>query len=68
MAESSPKGKKTLWEKEKLFITSNLSFSYSVFQTPAQGLLGNGVNPLPDNKILDWSKLKRIEHNILKCI
>ena len=26
------------------------------------------VNLLPDKKILDWSKLKRIEDNILKCI
>ena len=26
------------------------------------------VNPLPDNKILDWSKLKQIAYNILKCI
>ena len=25
-------------------------------------------NPLPDNKILDWSKLKQIADNILKCI
>ena len=26
------------------------------------------LNPLPDNKILDWSKLKQIADNILKCI
>ena len=26
------------------------------------------INPLPDNKILDWSKLKQIADNILKCI
>ena len=26
------------------------------------------VNPLPDNKILDWSKLKQIADDILKCI
>ena len=25
-------------------------------------------NPLPDNKILDWSKLKQIADDILKCI
>ena len=31
MAESSPKGLKTLWEKEKLLVTSNFSFSHSVF-------------------------------------
>ena len=27
-----------------------------------------GINPLPDNKILDWSKLKQIADDILKCI
>ena len=26
------------------------------------------VNPLPDDKILDWSKLKQIAKDILKCI
>ena len=26
------------------------------------------VNPLPDNKILDWSELKQIAHDTLKCI
>ena len=26
------------------------------------------INPLPDNKILDWSKLKQIADDILKCI
>ena len=25
-------------------------------------------NPLPDDKILDWSKLKQIADVILKCI
>ena len=28
----SHKGKKTLWEKEKLLVTSNFSFSHNVFQ------------------------------------
>ena len=32
MGESSPKGLKTLWEKEKLLVTSNFSFSHSVFK------------------------------------
>ena len=31
--ESSPKWLKTLWEKEKLLVTSNFSFSHSVFKT-----------------------------------
>ena len=26
------------------------------------------LNPLPDDKILDWSKLKQISDDILKCI
>ena len=26
------------------------------------------VNPLPDHKILDWSKLKQTADGILKCI
>ena len=32
MAESYPNGLKTLWEKKKLLITSNFSFSHSVFK------------------------------------
>ena len=33
MAESSSKGEeKTLWEKEKLLVVNNFSFSHSVFQ------------------------------------
>ena len=31
-AESYPKGQKTLWEMEKLLVTSNFSFSHSVFK------------------------------------
>ena len=32
MAESFLNGKKTLWEKEKLLVMSNFSFSHSVFR------------------------------------
>ena len=32
MAENYPSGQKTLWEKEKLLVTSNFSFSHSVFK------------------------------------
>ena len=28
----------------------------------------SSVNSLPDDKILDWSKLKQIADDILKCI
>ena len=27
-----------------------------------------GFNPLPDDKILDWSKLKQIADDIWKCV
>ena len=52
MAESSPKGWKTLWEKEKLLVTSNFSFFHSVFKRLVlqtgknQGLFGKGLNEL----------------------
>ena len=32
MAESCQNGSKILWEKEKLLVTSNFSFSHSVFK------------------------------------
>ena len=41
--------KKTLWEKEKLLVTSNFSFSYSVFKRLVQqtrenqGLFGKDI-------------------------
>ena len=49
MAESSLQGKKTFCEKEKLLITCNFSFSYSIFKTlqmrthKNQGLFGKGM-------------------------
>ena len=49
MAESSPNGLKTLWEKEKLLVTSDFSFSHSVFKKLVlqtgknQGLFGKGL-------------------------
>ena len=49
MAESSPNRWKTLWEKEKLLVTGNFSFSRSVFKRPVlqahknQGLFGKGL-------------------------
>ena len=50
MAGIYPNGEKTLWEKEKLLITSNFSFSHSVFKRlvlqtlKSQGLFGKGLN------------------------
>ena len=49
MAESSLNGKKPLWEKEKLLVTSNFSFSHSVLKgivlqtRKNQGLFGKGL-------------------------
>ena len=49
MAESYLNGQKTLWEKEKLLVTSNFSFSHSVFKIiepqtrKNQGLFGKGL-------------------------
>ena len=49
MAESNPKGWKTLWEKEKLLVTGNFSFSHSAFKRLVmqtrkdQGLFGKDL-------------------------
>ena len=49
LEESYPYGLKTLWEKDKLLVTSNFSFSHSVFnRLVSQGrqkasLCGNGL-------------------------
>ena len=53
MEESSSNGLKTLWEKEKLLVKSNFSFSNSVFKRLVlqtcknQGLFGKGLNNDP---------------------
>ena len=91
MAESYLNEQKTLWEKEQLLVTSNFSFSHSVFKKielqthKNEGLFRKGFmlsldtlaksneytglvifnfNPLPDDNILDWSKLKQIADDI----
>ena len=49
MTESSSKGCKTLWEKEKLLVMNNFSFSHRVFKVPLlqtrknKGLFGRGL-------------------------
>ena len=35
---------------------------------PRSPLFADAFNPLPDEKILDWSKLKEIADDISKCI
>ena len=62
--ERSPNGKKTLQEKEKLLVTSNFSFSLSVFkrlvlQTRGnQGLFGKGLTLSQTTNFIDFSKWK----------
>ena len=58
MAESYLNGKKTLWEKEKLLVTSNFSFSRRVYKRLVlhtgknQGLFGKGLSyPVLSNAI-----------------
>ena len=57
MAESSPTGEKTLWEKEKLLVSSNFSFFHSVFKRPVlqtrknQGLFGKGLKVICEDNI-----------------
>ena len=43
MVESSSKGKKTLWEKEKLHVTSNSSFSHCFQKTVLQTRKNKGL-------------------------
>ena len=55
MMESSPKGKKNPWEKEKLLVTSIFFFSQSVFKRHVlqtcknQGFFGKGLKPFVIN-------------------
>ena len=57
MAESFPNEWKTLWEKDKLLVTSNLSFSHSVFKRLAlmlcknQALFEKGLNDCQMTKL-----------------
>ena len=69
MAESYLNRQKTLWEKKKLLITSNFSFSHSVFKRLIfQGhqkvsLRGNGLTL---HKFLDLSKLNAFAEDKIK--
>ena len=48
------------------YMSYTLSLSY--IETKRQASYLATTNPLPDDKILDWSKLKQIADDILKCI
>ena len=56
MAENYLNGQKTLWEKEKLLVTSNFSFSHGVFKRlelqtrKNQGLFGKGLTVYSDSE------------------
>ena len=65
MAESYPNGKKTLWEKEKLLVTSNFSFSHSVFKR----LVSQGRHCVIAVIVLEkvslcWNGLKAVEQTV----
>ena len=70
MTESSLNGKKTLWEKEKLLVTSNFSFSRSVLKRLVrqtrknQGLFGKG---LKKKKKLTTKKKKKKKPTYPTC-
>ena len=72
MAESSQKGEKTQWEKEKLLIASNFSFSHSVFKRPVlqtrknQGLFGKGLNVSSIYTHFNTMKKKTLWKTLLK--
>ena len=57
------------WKKLYLYLTTlpEKIFPFSKLRVFADGRIYI-VNPLPDDKILDRSKLKQIADNIFKCI
>ena len=65
-------GRKTLWEKEKLLVTSNFSFSHCVFKRLAlqtfkiQGLFGKGL--ITDETFIGLSKFEAGANNELKNV
>ena len=73
MAEKYSKGYKTLWEQEKLLVTSNFFFSHSVFKRLVlqtrknQGLFGKGVkvNETLHSNGLKTHKKKALNNTII---
>ena len=59
-------GYKTLWEKEKMLVTSIFSFptmlSKALFLRPLK-LAACSINSLPNDKVLDLTKLKAFADN-----
>ena len=50
-----------------MFVRAMFLPKYHNLIDPQENFRGNFI-PLPDDKILDWSKLKQIADDILKCI
>ena len=63
MAESYLKGKKTLWEKEKLLVMSNFSFSHSVFKrlaiSPFPTVFSKDLTADTKRQGLVWKRIKQ---------
>ena len=70
MAEISQNGLKTLWEKEKLLVTSNFSFSHSVFKRLVlqtrknQGLFGKGLRYFADDNVNVSKMIDSVIHRV----
>ena len=54
--KNCPEGVKIVLEKKKILVNCIFAFIHNIF------------NPLPDDKILDWSELKQVADDFLKCI
>ena len=72
MAEGFPNRYKTMWEKDKLLVTSNLSFSHSVFKRLAlqtrknQGLFGK---ELSQSEVVLHSTLQLLlQYDFILCL
>ena len=54
--------------RNRLNVARSLSFVFFLPEVKIHFATGNHTYPLPDDKISDWSKLKQIADDILKCI
>ena len=70
MAESSPNGWKTLWEKEKLLVTSNFSFAHIVIKRLVLQISKNKESFLNGLKTEKFEKKKNVpgKNRILKYV
>ena len=70
MAENSRNGSRTLWQRKNYSVQaiSPLPKVFSKDLYSRNVKTKDRVNPLPDDKILDWSKFTQIADDNLKCI